>query len=56
MHYHILDYKLSTPENVDVVQLTNFTEKMEALFFDPDLTTRDKDGRTGLTTIYPNFL
>ena len=29
MPSHILEYQLSTPENVDVVQVTNFTEKMK---------------------------
>ena len=28
----ILEYLLSTPENVDVVQMTNFTEKMKRRF------------------------
>ena len=42
MPNHILEYQLSTSENVDVVQVTNFTEKKEKSFFDPYLTLRDK--------------
>ena len=38
MPNHILEFQLSTPENVDVVQLKNFTQKKETSFFDPDLT------------------
>ena len=38
MPNHILEYQLSTPENVNVVQMTNFTEKKRKSFFDP----RDK--------------
>ena len=41
MPNHILEYQLSTSENVDVVQVTKFTEKKK-LFFDPHLTPRDK--------------
>ena len=29
---HILEFQLSTPENVDVVQVTNFTEKWKHRF------------------------
>ena len=32
MSNHILEYQLSTPENVDEVQLTNFTEKEKRRF------------------------
>ena len=32
MPNHILEYHLSTPENVDVVQVTNFTEKKKRHF------------------------
>ena len=42
MPNHILEYQLSTPENVDGVQVTNFTEKKETSIFDPHLTPRDK--------------
>ena len=42
MPNHILEYQLSTSENVDLVQVTNFTEKKEKSFFDPHLTPRDK--------------
>ena len=42
MPNHILEYQLSTSENVDVVQLTNFTAKNGKSFFDPHLTPRDK--------------
>ena len=38
MPNHILEFQLSTPENVDVVQVTNFTEKRKPSFFDPHLT------------------
>ena len=41
MANHILEYQLSASENVDVVQVTIFTEE-EKLFFDPHLTPRDK--------------
>ena len=39
---HILEFQLSTPENVDVVQVTNFTEKWKHRFSTPHLTSRDK--------------
>ena len=39
---YILEYQLSTSENVDVVHVTNFTEKKEKSFFDPHLTPRVK--------------
>ena len=42
MPNHILDYQLSIPENVDVVQVTDFAIKKETLFFEPHLTPRDK--------------
>ena len=42
MPNHILEYQLSTSENVDVVQVTNFKEKKEKSFFDPHLTPRGK--------------
>ena len=32
MTNHILEYQLSTPENVDVVQVTNFTKKKKRRF------------------------
>ena len=32
MPNHFLEYQLSIPENVDVVQVTNFTEKEERHF------------------------
>ena len=32
MFNHILEYQLSTSENVDVVQVTNFTEKNKSVF------------------------
>ena len=38
MSNHILEYQLSTSENVDVVQVTNFTENTKSRFstaFDP---------------------
>ena len=41
MPNHILEYQLSTPENVDEVQVTKF-EKREKSFFDPQLTPQDK--------------
>ena len=41
MTNYILEYQLSTSEIVDVVQVTNFTEKKKS-FFDPYLTPRDK--------------
>ena len=41
MPNHILEYQLSTSENVNVHQVTNFTEKKEKLFFDPHLTPLD---------------
>ena len=31
--YHILEFQLSTPENVDVVQMTNFAKKKRNLVF-----------------------
>ena len=42
MPNHILEYQLSSPENVDKVQLTNFAKKKEKTFFDPHLTPRNK--------------
>ena len=42
MANHVLENQLSTSENVDVVQVTNFTEKKKRLFFDPHLTPRDQ--------------
>ena len=33
MSNHIVEYKLSTFYNVDVVQVTNFTEKRKTPFF-----------------------
>ena len=42
MPIHILEYQLSTYENVDVVQVANFTEKKEKSFFDPHFTSQDK--------------
>ena len=42
MPNHILEYQLSTSENVDVVQVTNFNTKKEKSFFDPHLTPWDK--------------
>ena len=43
MPNHILEYQLSTPENVDVIQGTNFAkQKKETSFSDPHLTPRDK--------------
>ena len=42
MSNHNLEYQLYTSENVDVVQVTNFTEKKEKSFLDPHLTPRDK--------------
>ena len=41
MPYHILQYKLPTPENVDVVQRKTL-QKKETSFFDPHLTPLDK--------------
>ena len=41
MPHHILEYQLSTSENVDVVQVTNFKEKKKSCF-DPHLTPRGK--------------
>ena len=38
---HILVFQLSTTENVDVGQLTNFAEKWKHIFH-PHLTPRDK--------------
>ena len=32
MSNHILEYQLSTSENVDVVQVTNFTKKKNSRF------------------------
>ena len=40
MPNHIREYQLCIPENVDIVQVTNFTEKTS--FFDPHLTPQDK--------------
>ena len=42
MPNHILEYQLSTPENEDVVQLTNFTNIKETSFLNPHLTPREK--------------
>ena len=41
MPNHILVFQLSTTENVDVGQLTNFAEKWKHIFH-PHLTPRDK--------------
>ena len=41
MPNHILEYQLSTSENVDVVQVTNFTEK-RTVVFRPSFDPRDK--------------
>ena len=38
---HVLQYQLSTLENVDVVQVTNFTEKRNVVFR-PSSAPRDK--------------
>ena len=38
-----MEYQLCTPEKIDVVQVTNFTEKMQKVVFDPHLTPRDKN-------------
>ena len=38
MPNHILENQLSTSENADVVQVTNFKEKKGKSFFDPHLT------------------
>ena len=38
----ILEYELSTPENVDVVQVMNFPEKKKTSFSDPHLSPRDE--------------
>ena len=35
MANHVLENQLSTSENVDVVQVTNFTEKKENVVFRP---------------------
>ena len=40
MPNHILEYKFSASENVDVVQVINFTEKKS--FLNPHLTPQDK--------------
>ena len=40
MPNHILEYQLSTPENVDVVVM--YRKKKETSFFDPHLTPGDK--------------
>lgn len=43
MSNHIREYQLSTPENLNVTHVTNFTEKwILTLFFDPHSTPRDK--------------
>ena len=41
-HTCILEYQWSTLENLDEVQMTNFTEKKKRCFFDRHLTLRDK--------------
>ena len=41
-HNQTLEYQSSTPENVDIVPVTNFAEKFEKSFFDPHLIPRDK--------------
>ena len=40
MSNHYLEHRLSTPENVDVLQVTN--RGKETSFFDPHLTTQEK--------------
>ena len=42
MANHVLENQLSTSENVDVFQVTNFTEKKKTSFFDPHLTPQGK--------------
>ena len=42
MRNPILEYELSTPENVDVVQVMNFPEKKKTSFSDPHLSPQDE--------------
>ena len=35
MYNHILEYQLPSPENVDVVQITNFSKKGTSFFYSP---------------------
>ena len=39
---YFLEYNLSTPENVDAIQLTNFAELEKLRFFNPKLNHWDK--------------
>ena len=41
-HQLMIKYQLSTPDNVDVVQMINFTVKKKTSIYDPHLTQWDK--------------